>query len=200
MRFAIPTLLALASVAPMLAATERTFVDVTASAGIKFRHNSGAAGRKYLPETMGSGGAFLDADGDGWLDVLLVNSKPWAAPARTRHALYRNNGNGTFTDFTAQSGLGVEMYGMGVAAADYDNDGHVDVYITGLDGNRLFRGTGGGKFVDVTARAGVGAGGFSTSAVWFDYDTDGKLDLFVARYVEWSIKTDLHCTLDGKQG
>jgi hypothetical protein len=183
---------------PSASGQGRRFVDVTATAGIKFRHHSGATGKKYLPETMGSGGAFLDADGDGWLDILLVNSKSWSGTPRTRHALYRNNANGTFTDATAASGLGVEMYGMGAAAADYDNDGRVDVYITGLDGNRLFRGTGGGTFTDVTARAGVGAGGFSTSAAWFDYDTDGRLDLFVARYVEWSMKTDLFCTLDGK--
>jgi hypothetical protein len=210
MRTPCALLLVLAAAAPFAgdsprleaqgAKTNRTFTDVTAAAGITFRHVNGAAGKKYLPETMGSGGAFLDADGDGWLDLLLVNSRPWTpgAAARARHALYRNNGNGTFSDVTAGSGLGVGMYGLGAAAADYDNDGRVDVYITGLDGNRLFRGVGGGKFVDVTAKAGVAGGGFSTSAAWFDYNTDGKLDLFVARYVEWSIKNDLHCTLDGK--
>ena len=185
---------------PVLGAAARTFVDVTSAAGIRFRHHNGAFGRKYLPETMGSGGAFVDVDGDGWLDVLLVNSKAWPGqPAsRTRHALYRNNANGTFTDMTLAAGLGVDMYGMGAAAADYDNDGRVDIYITGLDGNRLFRGTGGGKFEDVTKQAGVAGGGFSTSAAWFDYDRDGRLDLYVARYVEWSIDKDLHCTLDGK--
>jgi enediyne biosynthesis protein E4 len=178
----------------------RVFSDATAAAGIRFKHENGAFGKKYLPETMGSGGAFLDADGDGWLDILLINSKTWPGrPAsRARHALYRNNKDGSFSDVTAASGLGVEMYGMGATAADYDNDGHVDVYITGLDGNRLFRGAGGGKFVDVTARAGVGASGFSTTAVWFDYDRDSRLDLFVARYVDWSIAKDLFCTLDGK--
>ncbi len=191
--------LALAAPAPT-ADTARVFRDVTSAAGIQFRHQSGAFGRKYLPETMGSGGAFLDADGDGWLDILLVNSMRW--PGRpgppTRHALYRNNANGTFSDVTAASGLGVEMYGMGAAAADYDNDGRLDIYITGLGGNRLFHGAGGGRFVDVTARAGVAASGFSTSAAWFDYDRDGRLDLFVARYVEWFPDKDLFCTLDGK--
>ena len=184
----------------MSADASRVFSDVTAAAGIRFKHENGAFGKKYLPETMGSGGAFLDADGDGWLDILLINSKTWPGrPAsRARHALYRNNKDGSFSDVTAASGLGVEMYGMGATAADYDNDGHVDVYITGLDGNRLFRGAGGGKFVDVTARAGVGASGFSTTAVWFDYDRDSRLDLFVARYVDWSIAKDLFCTLDGK--
>jgi enediyne biosynthesis protein E4 len=195
------TIVACAAVqSPLAGAAARMFVDVTTAAGIQFRHQNGAFGKKYLPETMGSGGAFLDADGDGWLDVLLINSKTWPGrpPARATHALYRNKGDGTFADVTAASGLGVEMYGMGAAAADYDNDGRVDVYITGLDGNRLFRGTGGGKFADVTARAGVAASGFSTSAAWFDYDRDGRLDLFVARYVDWSIDRDLFCTLDGK--
>jgi hypothetical protein len=177
-----------------------TFTDVTSAAGIRFRHNSGAFGKKYLPETMGSGAAFLDADGDGWPDVLLVNGKNWAGRPgpQTRHALYRNNHDGTFSDVTAASGLAVDQYGFGVAAGDYDNDGRVDVYITGLNGNRLFHGAGGGHFVDVTARAGVAAPGFSTSAAWLDYDRDGRLDLFVANYVEWSIATDLFCTLDGK--
>jgi hypothetical protein len=181
-------------------AADRQFVDHTAAAGIRFRHNNGAFGSKYLPETMGSGAAFLDADGDGWQDILLVNSRDWPRRASrgSRQALYRNNHNGTFSDVTATSGLGVEMYGMGVAAADYDNDGLTDVYLTGLGGNRLFRGAGGGRFVDVTASAGVGAAGFSTSAAWLDYDRDGKLDLFVARYVQWSIEKDLRCTLDGK--
>lgn len=198
MRSPCAVLLAFVIVTP-IAAGGRAFVDVTAAAGIRFRHQSGATGKKYLPETMGSGGAFLDADGDGWLDILLINSKSWSASGpRARHALYRNNGNGTFSDVTTASGLGVEMYGMGVAAADYDNDGWLDIYITGLDGNRLFRGTGGGRFADVTTRAGVAASGFSTGAAWFDYNTDGKLDLFVARYVDWSIKNDLFCTLDGK--
>ncbi|PYQ08008.1 MAG: CRTAC1 family protein [Acidobacteria bacterium] len=185
--------LAVAADAPIV------FTDVTAAAGIRFKHNSGAFGKKYLPETIGAGGAWLDFDGDGWPDLLLANSKNW--PGRpgppTRPALYRNNHDGTFTDVTRGSGLDVDMYGLGVAAADYDNDGKTDVYLTGLGGNRLFRNLGGGKFADVTAKAGVANGGFSTSAVFFDYDKDGKLDLFVANYVEWSIDKDLFCTLDG---
>ena len=177
------------------------FSDVTAAAGIHFRHNSGAFGRKYLPETMGSGAAFLDIDNDGWQDVLLVNSTNW--PGRrgattSPPALYRNNGNGTFRDITRQAGLAVEMYGLGAAAADYDNDGNIDIYLTALGPNRLFRNLGGGKFSDVTARAGIGDPGFSTSATWFDYDLDGRLDLFVANYVEWTIEADLFCTLDGR--
>jgi len=176
------------------------FTDVTAAAGIKFRHNNGAFGKKLLPETLGSGCAFLDFDNDGWQDILLVNSKNW--PGRTGPpsfpALYRNNKNGTFTDVTRQAGLAVELYAFGVAAADYDNDGHPDIYITALGPNRLFRNLGNGRFADVTTRAKVGDPGFSTSAMWFDYDRDGRLDLFVANYVEWSIEKDLFCTLDGK--
>ena len=179
------------------------FRDVTSAAGIRFRHNNGAFGKKYLPETLGSGCAFLDYDGDGWQDILLINSKNFpgrpGAPTYppTHPALYRNNGNGTFSDATKQAGLAVELYGFGVAAADFDNDGRTDIYITALGPNRLFKNAG-GRFVDVTARAGVGDPGFSTSAMWFDYDRDGRLDLFVANYVEWSEDRDLFCTLDGK--
>ncbi len=177
------------------------FVDVTRAAGIQFKHTSGAFGRKFLPETMGSGAAFLDADGDGRQDVLLVNSMPWPGqpPTRAVMALYRNEGNGTFIDVTAKAGLAVPIYGMGVAAADYDNDGRVDIYITALGQNRLFRNMGGLKFSDVTATAGVGDPGFSASAAWFDFDRDGRLDLYVTNYVEWTIETDLFCTLDGKK-
>jgi hypothetical protein len=179
---------------------EPQFTDATAPAGIRFRHNSGAFGRKYLPETLGSGAAFLDIDNDGWQDILLVNSRNW--PGRTGPpsypALYRNNRNGTFTDVTRAAGMAVDMYGLGVAAADFDNDGDADIYITALGPNRLFRNDGKGRFEDVTARAGVGDPGFSTSAVWFDYDRDGRLDLFVGNYVQWSIDTDLYCTLNGR--
>ena len=176
------------------------FTDVTSASGITFRHNNGAYGKKFLPETMGSGAAFLDADNDGWQDLLLVNSKNWPGRpgAASLPALYRNTGKGTFTDITRQAGLAVEMYGLGVSAADYDNDGNVDIYVTALGPNHLFRNLGGGKFADVTARAGVADSGFSTSAAWFDYDLDGRLDLFVAHYVNWTIEADLFCTLDGR--
>jgi hypothetical protein len=189
-----------AAVALLSAAAEPQFTDVTGAAGIHFRHNSGAAGKKYLPETLGSGGAFLDFDNDGWQDILFVNSRSWPGRAGSASypALYRNNHNGTFTDVTRSAGLAVEMYGLGVSAADYDNDGRTDIYITALGPNRLFHNAGNGRFEDVTSRAGVGDPGFSTSAAWFDYDRDGKLDLFVANYVQWSPETDLRCTLDGK--
>ncbi len=180
------------------AANKVVFTDVTAQSGIKFVHNAGKSGKKYLPETMGSGAAFFDADGDGWLDVLLINSKDWAPRGRrTTAALYRNNHNGTFTDITKGSGLDVEMYGIGVAVGDYDNDGRDDVYITALDGDRLFHNEGHGKFKDVTAASGIKNANFGTSAAWLDYDRDGKLDLFVANYVQWSQKGDLYCSLDG---
>jgi len=177
-----------------------TFTDVTGPAGITFRHTSGATGKKYLPETMGSGAAFLDVDNDGWQDLLFVNSRHWPSQpgAKALPALYRNKGDGTFTDITMQAGLAVEMYGMGAAAADYDNDGNVDLYMTALGRNYLFRNTGAGKFTDVTAAAGVTSAGFSTGAAWFDYDHDGRLDLFVARYVDWSAEHDQFCSLDGK--
>ena len=178
-----------------------TFTEATKPAGIAFTHNSGAFGKKYLPETMGAGGAFLDADGDGWQDILLVNGMPWPGrPAqRSVMALYRNNQNGTFTDVTERAGLAVPLYGLGIAAADYDNDGRTDIYITALGRNRLFRNLGGVKFADVTDKAGVGDPGFSASAAWVDYDRDGRLDLFVTNYVEWSPEKELFCTLDGKR-
>jgi len=177
-----------------------TFTDVTQQAGITFRHESGAFGKKYLPETMGAGGAFFDADGDGAQDLVFVNSMSWPGrPAKkSLLALYKNNRDGTFTDVTAASGLGVQTYGMGVAAGDYDNDGKTDLYVTSLGRNRLFHNLGGFRFADVTDAAGVGSDGFSTSAAWFDYDRDGRLDLFVAHYIDWVMEKDLYCTLDGK--
>jgi hypothetical protein len=176
------------------------FTDVTAEAGIHFKHNSGAFGKKYLPETMGSGVCVLDYDNDGWQDILFVNSMDWPEhkTSRSYPALYHNNKDGTFTDVTRQAGLETEMYGLGCAAADYDNDGFDDIYITALDGNHLFHNLGNGKFADVTAKAGVRDPGFATGAVWFDYDNDGKLDLFVSHYVDWTTATDQNCSLDGK--
>ncbi|HYJ46665.1 MAG TPA: CRTAC1 family protein [Pyrinomonadaceae bacterium] len=176
------------------------FTDITDKAGIRFKHNSGAFGKKYLPETLGPGCAFIDYDADGWQDILLINSTNWPEHkgAKTFPALYHNNKDGTFTDVTGAAGLAVEMYGLGVAVADFDNDGFDDIYITAVGPNHLFRNLGNGKFADVTAKSGVGDPGFSTSAAWFDYDKDGKLDLFVCNYVEWTPETDKFCTLDGK--
>jgi hypothetical protein len=176
------------------------FTDVTAQAGIHFRHNNGAFGKKYLPETMGSGACFIDYDNDGFQDILLINSKDWPGHSsyKSYPALYHNNHDGTFTDVTHQAHLDIELYGMGCAIGDFDNDGYDDIYITALDGSHLFHNAKNGTFVDVTEKAGVSSPGFATSAVWFDYDNDGKLDLYVAHYVDWSIAKDQNCSLDGK--
>ncbi|HEY2151780.1 MAG TPA: CRTAC1 family protein [Vicinamibacterales bacterium] len=175
-----------------------TFTDVTTASGIKFTHNSGRSGHKYLPETLGAGAAFFDADGDGLPDVLLINGKNWQAGGRkTPSALYKNNGNGTFTNITVGSGLDIDIYGLGVTVADYDNDGREDIYITALDGDHLFHNEGKGRFLDVTKSAGINNAAFGTSAAWFDYDKDGLLDLFVGNYVQWTQKGDIWCSLDG---
>jgi hypothetical protein len=169
------------------------FVDITEAAGIHFVHTNGAAGAKLLPETMGSGAAFLDYDGDGDQDIFLVNSAPWTisdAQPKPTQALYRNDGSGHFEDVTARSGLDVTFFGMGVAAGDYDNDGDPDLFVTTLDGGRLFRNDA-GLFHDVTSDVlAARLGGWLTSAAFFDMENDGDLDLFICRYVEWSVETD----------
>jgi enediyne biosynthesis protein E4 len=177
------------------------FEDVTRAAGIHFIHNNGAFGKMWLPEALGSGVAFIDFNHDGWPDILLINGKDWPAHVR-RHtylALYRNNRNGTFTDVTRQAGLDVEMYGMGVAVGDYNNDGCDDIFVTAVGQSHLFRNNCNGTFTDVTKQAGLyGTNEFSTSAAWIDYDRDGRLDLLVANYVQWTPQTDIYCTLDGR--
>jgi len=175
--------------------------DVTAAAGLNFRHNNGAFGAKYLPETMGPGCAFLDYDNDGWLDILLINGQNFSGQPSMRSTpqLYRNNRDGTFRDVTREAGLDIPMYGMGVAVGDFDNDGYPDLYITAVGQNRLLRNNRRGGFLDVTSAAGLGGrSSFSTSALWFDFDRDGLLDLFVCNYVRWSREADVHCSLDGK--
>jgi len=148
------------------------FTDITIKSGIRFTHNNGAFGKKYLPETMGPGCAFIDYDNDGWPDVLLVNGEDW--PSHHEHGattlkLYHNNGNGTFTDVTRKAGLAVSMYGMGVAIGDYDNDGFDDIFITAVGQSHLFHNSGNGTFSDVTRTAGMwGPNEFSTSAAWVD--------------------------------
>ena len=178
-----------------------TFRDITERAGIHFVHNNGAYGKKYLPETMGPGVAFIDYDNDGWQDIFIVNGTNWSGQP-SKHStpkLYHNNHDGTFTDVTHKAGLDVEMLGMGVAVGDYDNDGYDDLFVTAMGQSRLFHNNGNGTFTDVTQKAGLaGPKEFSTSAAWVDYDKDGKLDLVVANYVQWSIAGDLYCTLDGK--
>ena len=178
-----------------------TFRDITQKAGIHFVHNNAACGKKYLPETMGPGVAFIDYDNDGWPDIFIVNGMDWPGHA-SKHStpkLYHNNHDGTFTDVTHKAGLDVEMFGMGVAVGDYDNDGYDDLFVTALGQSHLFHNNGNGTFTDVTQKAGLlGPKEFSTSAAWVDYDRDGKLDLVVANYVQWSLEGDLYCTLDGK--
>jgi enediyne biosynthesis protein E4 len=189
---------------PLLAQTAFPFrlTDVTSSSGIRFQHHNGSYGGKLLPETLGSGCAFLDFDADGWQDILLVNAMDWPGHKRERATLrlYRNNRNGTFADVTKAAGLDVEMYGMGIAVGDYDNDGFPDLLVTCVGQNRLFHNTGKGTFVDVTTKSGLaGHAAFSTSAMWLDFDRDGRLDLFVCNYVRWSVEHDVFCSIDGKQ-
>lgn len=174
------------------------FTDMTTESGLTFVHSNGAYGEKLLPETMGGGVAFFDFDDDGAPDLLFVNSSGWpwkVSPdgKRPTMALYHNDGKGHFKDVTAGSGLDISLYGMGVATGDYDNDGKVDVFITGVGGNRLLHNLGGGKFADVTQMSGVGGNtnDWSTGATWIDYDNDGDLDLFVCHYVKWSRDIDL---------
>lgn len=171
------------------------FTDITTAAGIDFVHVNGSYGEKLMPETIGSGAAFIDYDNDGDQDLLLVNSGEWpgreqGAPATP--AFYRNDGRGGFEDVTQASGLAIHGYGMGAAVGDYDNDGWTDLYLTMLGGNRLLRNTG-GRFSDVTASAGVAGldDDWSTAAAFLDYDNDGDLDLFVGNYVLWSRKLNL---------
>lgn len=176
------------------------FRDITSQSGIHFIHNNGAFGKKWLPETMGPGCAFIDYDNDGYPDILLVNGEDWPGHQRasTTMKLYHNNHDGTFTDVTRKAGLGIPMFGLGVAIGDYDNDGYDDIFISALGQSHLFQNNGNGTFTDVTKAAGLwGLNEFSTGAAWVDYDRDGKLDLMVANYVQWSPQTDIYCTLDG---
>lgn len=218
---------------PAPAAVPVQFTDITHQAGLKFTHNNGAFGLKFLPETMGSGVAFIDYDGDGYQDIFLVNSSDWSEADLAHYltgkwdknetvfyqglglplhrripphrpllhstcALYHNNGNGTFTDVTRGSGLDIEMYGMGVAVGDYDNDGRPDLYVTGYGRNYLFHNAGKGKWQEVAAGAGVKDAGWSTSVAWLDYDKDGRLDLFVCHYLHWTPANDVFGSLDAK--
>jgi hypothetical protein len=198
-RFFISALVTL-SLGAFAAAQNTQLRDITAQAGIHFVHNNAAFGKKWLPETLGSGCAFIDYDNDGYPDILLVNGEDWPGHAKSPSTLklYHNNHDGTFSDVTRKAGLTVSMFGMGVAVGDYDNDGHDDLFITALGQSHLFHNNGNGTFTDVTKSAGMwGPNELSTSAAWVDYDRDGKLDLVVANYVQWSQLTDIYCTLDG---
>jgi enediyne biosynthesis protein E4 len=175
-----------------------SFVDVAPSAGITFRHDNAASPEKYLIETMGSGCGWIDYDQNGLLDFYLVNgaaTRTYTPQYPLRSALYRNNGDGTFTDVTAKAGVGAEgLFGMGVAVGDYDNDGFPDLMVLGYGRCILYHNNGDGTFTDVTSRAGVkNEGLWASSAAWFDYDNDGKLDLVIANYVDWSPERNFYC-------
>jgi hypothetical protein len=192
-----PLTLPVVRTVPLVDLPEIRFTDITEQAGISFRHESGAAGEKLMPETMGGGCAFLDFDNDGNQDILFVNSRRWSWDDRPQAqpatmALYQNDGKGHFVDVTAKWGLDISFYGMGVAVGDYDNDGRVDLFFSALGPNRLLRNTG-QRFIDVTEQAGLFGGetDWGTSCGWFDYDNDGDLDLFVCNYLRWSREFDL---------
>jgi enediyne biosynthesis protein E4 len=177
-----------------------TFEEVPAkTSGITWVHNNAHSPDRHLPETVGAGCAFFDYDNDGWMDIYLVNSgrSDFFTPATPlKNALYHNNHNGTFTDVTDKAGVAGGTFGMGVAAADYDGDGWVDLYITSYGRNILYHNNGNGTFTDVTDKAGVAAPGWSTNAVWFDYDNDGKVDLFVSSFVYYDKTLNVLCTDD----
>jgi hypothetical protein len=174
------------------------FTEITAESGVVFRHFNDASPKRYLPETMGSGAAFFDYDGDGRPDLYLVNGSPLVG--ERSHAkpgmLLRNIDGSHFQDVSAAAGLIEPIYGMGAAVGDFDNDGHIDLFVSGLGGDRLYRNRGDGTFEDVTLQMGLTDVGFGSSAAFLDYDRDGYLDLFVGRYVQWSPKTDVNCSLD----
>ena len=179
-----------------------TFVDVAKSSGIDFKHDNAATAEKYLIETMGSGCGWLDYDQNGLFDLYLVNgaaTKAYKPKTPLRSALYRNNGDGSFTDVTEAAGVGAEgLFGMGVAVGDYDNDGYPDLFVCGYGRCILYRNNRDGTFTDVTKKAGVAnEGRWASSAAWFDYDNDGRLDLLVTNYVDWSPENNFYC---GDQG
>jgi enediyne biosynthesis protein E4 len=180
------------------ARTPVTFEEVPAAVSkITWTHNNAHSPDRQLPETVGAGCAFLDYDNDGWMDIYLVNSGPsdfFVPAAPLKNALYRNNRDGTFTDVTDKAGVSGGRFGMGVAAADYDGDGNIDLYVTNYGPNILYRNNGDGTFTEVTEKAGVVAAGWSTCATWFDYDKDGKLDLFVSSFVFYDKSQNPLCT------
>src|SRR5215467_998252 len=176
------------------------FTDIASASGITFKHENGASPQKYMPETMSGGSIILDYNNDGWPDIFLVNGGSFTdkqKAAGARHRLYRNNKDGTFTDVTAKSGIGVSGFGMGACSADYDNDGWPDLYITSFGGNKLYHNNGDGTFTDVTEKAGVGSQLWSASCAFGDIDNDGHVDLFVTNYVDFGMKNNKYCVFTG---
>ncbi|MEE8586497.1 MAG: CRTAC1 family protein [Acidobacteriota bacterium] len=182
-------------------ASKPLFVAVPNSrSGIAWVHDNAMTEQHYLPETMSGGVAFLDYDSDGWMDIYLVNSGKssfYTPPKALSNALYRNNGDGTFSDVTARAGVRGGTFGMGAAAGDFDNDGYPDLFVTAAGGKTLlYRNRGDGTFADITRKAGVEVEGWTTSAAWFDFDNDGWLDLFVCSFVEFSADKHISCGLN----
>ena len=180
-------------------APRNAFTDITEDSGVRFTHFNDASSRKYLPETMGSGAAFFDYDGDGRPDLYLVNGAPLLGDRSQAPSgiLYRNLDGRHFQDVTRAARLDAPLYGMGAAVGDFDNDGHPDLLVTGFDEDRLYRNRGDGTFEDVTQAVGLTNRGFSSSAAFVDYDRDGYLDLLIGRYVEWTPQSDVACSPDG---
>ncbi|MDQ2922069.1 MAG: CRTAC1 family protein [Acidobacteriota bacterium] len=197
-----PSLSAHARANVQVASSPIEFVDITSSAGINWSLHTLAPGAKYLIETMGGGGGFIDYNGDGLLDIYLICYSQTPQPdgsGKLQDVLYRNNGNGTFTDVTEKAGISNSMLGRGLAVGDYNNDGWSDMYITGYGASKLFRNNGNGTFTDVTTKARVGNSQWGTSAAFLDYDNDGYLDLYVCNYLQFDESDKLPCTFfDGK--
>ncbi len=188
------------------AQTKITYEEVALkTSGITWVHDNGHSDARHLPETCGGGGLFFDYNNDGWMDIYFVTGGPadfYAPKTPSKNALYRNNGDGTFTDVADKAGVAcgqMGQFGMGAAAADFDGDGWQDLYVTNYGKNVLFRNKGDGTFADVTDAAGVGAPNWSTCATWFDYDNDGKLDLFASSFVQYSAANSVFCG-DNKLG
>jgi enediyne biosynthesis protein E4 len=199
----IAALLAIRLVELAGAAQQQTpvqFVNIASEAKVAFKHENGATPQKYMPETMAGGSIILDYNNDGWPDIFFVNGGSFVdkqKAAGARHRLYRNNKDGTFTDVTATSGIGVSGFGMGACSADYDNDGWPDLYITSVGGNKLYHNNGSGAFTDVTDKAGVGSQLWSASCAFGDIDNDGYVDLYVTNYVDFSAQNNKYCVYTG---
>jgi hypothetical protein len=189
---------------PAASSVQPLFEELAPSkSGIAWVHDNARSEKRYLPETMGPGAAFFDYDNDGWLDLYLVSYGPcdFFKPAKPlQSALYKNNRDGSFTDVTAKAGVGGNVFGMGVAAGDYDNNGHVDLLVTAYDHSPvLYRNNGDSTFTDVSSRSGLQTHSWTTSAVWFDYDNDGRLDLFLCSFVDYGLDRHIFCG-DNKLG